>query len=117
MSQIHVKTNTFTNGTNFNPNNKKASSGGSITLTSNDRDALSVYTYQQTISRNWVEVNVFEGSCSPYSASTGNGNALTLRSGITGEIILSLSSTPPALSDGPLTGSNGMINVNTGDPE
>ncbi len=99
MPTINVTAQAGTNGSNFNPKSSTAPSGGGVTFTTPASQQDSVYTFQ-----NNVLTTVFTSGAPPYSAP----GSYTLKSGISGEILLSLSSTPPGL---PQTPTNGTINV------
>jgi hypothetical protein len=106
MPTIQVHPNAGPNDNNFSPLNNPASAGGSVAFTvSPSGSTANVYTYQNNVS-----INAFTAGSPPYSAPTPPSQPYTLASGVSGTIVLSLSSTPP----GPLQGLNGTINVGGG---
>ncbi len=101
-----IDVNNDTSGTNFRPKTKSVTAGSSLTFKSTGPQAISFSTWQ-----GGVEVNVFTSGKSPYSASR-SGKTFTLSSSITGTITLSVAGA--SVHD---TGTNGTINVGTGDTE
>ncbi|HEX2685816.1 MAG TPA: hypothetical protein VHN14_04330 [Kofleriaceae bacterium] len=121
MSSITINvmnSGTYDNGSNFSERLNPVSSGSNINLTAAGSSNIKVYTFQLH-GDEWKEVDVFQNGDSPYKAKplSEGGNPHTLKSSVTGMILLSLYK-PPVVGGEYTSGTNGTINVGGGpDPD
>jgi hypothetical protein len=107
------KSGTYSNGSNFDASSNPVSSGSNVNLTAAGSTNIKVHTFQLHKDE-WKEVDVFQNGDSPYQAKPGpEGNPHTLKSSITGMILLSVNN-PPVVGGDYTSGTNGTINVGGG---